>query len=333
MKNQALVFALLVLTLSSTGCKMINPVSDKDADPETVSSEEIVADCQVVEYDNLSREWTDARVREELGIRFDYTHSKNLASKFEDSTHLVVFCHGWQNSTVSTREFCSKLIKGIQAMAGEDREGLAFLAVSWNSERLIFHESALAAEVIGETRLAPLVAALRSAHPTLKVTLIGHSLGVRMVLATLQESHGKAAESAVLLEGAVNRDALVPGREAGFGAFPDAPKHADRIANMHSSQDDVLRLTYTTAMDSPALGREGADRDRNGNKYASVVLNGTSVDVDALNGAYRNPNSQVIGAGRIVNIDASAVVSGHSNFFELPVYDLIWRMMQPLPKD
>jgi pimeloyl-ACP methyl ester carboxylesterase len=305
---------------------MINPIPEREPDPETSSVEEVVADCLVVEYDNLSREWTDPRVREELGVRFDYTPSKDLAGKLADATDLVVFCHGWQNSTVSTREFCSKLIKGVQSMAGEDRAGLAYLAVSWNSERLIFHESALAAEVIGETRLAPLLASLRSAHPTLKITLVGHSLGARMVLATLQESPGKGAESAVLLEGAVNRDALVPGREAGFGSFPGASTHADRIANLHSSQDDVLRLTYDTAMTSPALGREGADRDRNGGQYPSVALEGMSVNTDALSAAYRNPMSLGVGPGRIVNIDASAVVSGHSNVFELPVYDLIWRM-------
>lgn len=328
MQHNTLISLLLLATLSSTGCKMINPIPEREPDPETSSVEEVVADCQVVEYDNLSREWTDTRTREELGVRFHYTRSSDLAGKLADATHLVVFCHGWQNSTVSTREFCSKLIKGIQAAAGEAGAGLAYLAVSWNSERLIFHESALAAEVIGETRIAPLLAALRSAHPTLKITLVGHSLGARMVLSTLQESPGKAAESAVLLEGAVNRKALVPGREAGFGSFPDVSKHVDRIANLHSSQDDVLRLTYDTAMSSPALGREGADRDQNGGQYPSVVLKGTGVNTDALNAAYGNAMSLGVGAGRIVNIDASAVVSGHSNFFELPVYDLIWRMIK-----
>ena len=65
-------------------------------------------------------------------------------------------------------------------------EDVAFVFISWNSQRLVFMESALCAETIGHREVAPMLKGLKAKLPGTSLTLVGHSLGGRMMLATLQ---------------------------------------------------------------------------------------------------------------------------------------------------
>ncbi len=332
---------LLVAALS--GCAMIGPPQERpDRDPEPTAVADapdagpVVADCHVIELDALSAELEEPRERTHGQVRFRYAGSAAVVDALTAAAPdwVFVISHGWQNGVQSGRDFTSQLVRGVQARAGKDgvdAARVAFLAVHWDSERLIFHESAVNAEVIGARRVAPLLARLGDALPKARVVLVGHSLGGRLMLSALG-AEGPAdvlrAHGAVLLEAAADHDALLPERASSLiGGFPQAPGRTRLIANVHSRQDSVLELAYVNAMRSPAIGRDGAVRAAGGERYATMHLVGP-VDPAAFDKALADPLSQFPGVPdrRLVNVDATSVVSGHSEIFIEPIYDLIWRV-------
>ncbi|MCO5167692.1 MAG: hypothetical protein M9894_15200 [Planctomycetes bacterium] len=337
MISRALPATAVALLLA--GCAMIGApperAPDHDAAPAAPSDAPIVADCHVVELDALSAEVEEPRERAFDGVRFRYAGSPAVVEALAAAAPQQVFviAHGWMNDVQSGREFTGRLVKGIAERArrdGVDASRLGFVAVHWDSKRLVFHESALNAEVIGSRRVAPLLARLGERVPGAKVVLVGHSLGGRLVLSALN-AEGPAtqvrAHAAVLLEAAVDQDALLPERGGSLiGGFPMAPGRTPLLLNVHSRQDDVLELAYKNAMRRPALGREGADRAIGGERYARLELRAEPFDPIRLDGILTDPQSRWPGAPdrHVVNVDATAVVTGHSEVFIQPVFDLVW---------
>lgn len=325
------------------GCAMVGIPAERPKDepaPVTSATEPAappVADCHVIELDALSQEVTDERERVVDSVRFVYGASKDIVDAFAAARpeHVFVIAHGWMNDYQGSRDFSSKLIKGVLERAekdGIDPARLAFVAVHWDSKRLIFQESALNAEVIGSRRIAPFLSRLADVSPTTRVVLVGHSLGGRLMLSTLN-AEGAAttlrAHGAVLLEAAADKDALLLDRATdAFGGFGAAPGRARLILNVHSRQDSILEHAYANAMRSTALGREGADRSLGGERFATFKLTAGPVDPQRLAGALREPLSRWEGAPDrlVLNVDATAVVTGHSEVFIEQVYDLIWRV-------
>jgi hypothetical protein len=123
----------------------------------------------------------------------------------------------------------------------------------------------------------------------------------------------------------VNNTALLPDLDpTSFGAFPGAPARASLLVNVHSKRDMVLEETYARAMQSPALGLLGADRESE-RLYPAFELT-DRVNLAKLKSWLSSTDARVPGAAasRVVNVDATSVVSGHSDIFGDPVLDLIW---------
>lgn len=339
--RRAAAAALASLALTALGgCAMIGPPQERpDRDPEpagAVDAGPVLADCHVIELDALSAELEEPRERTAGQVRFRYAGSAAVvdAVKAAAPGWVFVISHGWMNGVESGREFTGKLVRGIQERAkkdGVDPAKLAFVAVHWDSERVIFHESAVNAEVIGARRVAPLLARLGDALKQAKVVVVGHSLGGRLMLSALGSEGAPdalLAHGAVLLEAAADHDALLPERASSLiGGFPLAPGRARLVANVHSRQDSVLELAYQNAMQSPAIGREGAVRAAGGERYPTMHLVGP-VDPAALDKALADPLAKFPGVAErlFVNVDATSIVSGHSEIFIEPIYDLIWRV-------
>lgn len=129
------------------------------------------------------------------------------------------------------------------------------IGVSWSGDngRRNFKESQTAAVTAGR-RLVPLLCQLRDAG--VKVTLIGHSLGARVVLSALHVHAGTDSEeplvaSVVLWQAAVADTALAPAPDnegddpddpspLGTAVFPRAHRAAERFLVLHSRGDNVL---------------------------------------------------------------------------------------------
>lgn len=330
---------LVLLPLAATGCGLIGapPEGPREATVAPVTSEpvKVVASCQVLEFNPLSEEVVEARERVESEVRFVYQGSAKAVDALAAARPEVVFllAHGWMNDVVSSREFTSALVKGLSKRAAQDGvapEKVAFVAIHWDSKRAIFHESALVAELIGKKRVAPLLATLQQKVPQAKVCLVGHSLGGRLVLATLNGAGAGTttlAHGAVLLEAAADEECLLAEKSHdSFGCFPLAPTRVGLLVNVYSANDDVLHLTYTNAMRSPAIGRMGAARAFQ-ERFATAKMKGTGLEGPMFVGVCGDALSLYPGSKdrRVVNVDASACVTGHSNVMIDPIYDLVWR--------
>ena len=318
-------WVLLSLLFPLSGCKLLEQ-KPQEEDP----TEPVVADAFAVEFDSDGVEQPAARVRARNGVAFHYVASDELATalKAKNPQRVLVIAHGWMNDTKSARDFTSQFVRAALTRAERDQvpaSSLAFVGVHWDSEQVNFFGSANTAEVIGRERLAPVLEAIGDAVPTARVLLVGHSLGARMVLSSLQGAGDDfAAGGAVLLEGAVDQTAILPDLEEGFGAFPAAPGRTPLLINVHSNNDTVLQETYARAMRSPALGLLGAVREGT-QAYPAFALTGP-VDMAILRSWLSVADSGVPGAtrSRAINLDATAVVSGHSDIFGDEVQDVIW---------
>lgn len=342
LRTGSIAFSLLVTALLG-GCAMVGVPAERPKDepapaaPGGATAAPPFARCHVIELDALSAEVTDERERDTDGVRFVYGPSARTVDAIAAAkpAHVFVVAHGWMNDYQGSRDFSSKLIKGVverAAQDGVDAAGLLFVAVHWDSQRLVFQESALNAEVIGARRVAPFLARVAEVSPTTRVVLVGHSLGGRLMLSTLNAegpSTPVRAHGAVLLEAAADKDALVAERaQDSFGGFGAAPGRTNLLLNVHSRQDSVLELAYANAMQSMALGREGADRRQGGERFATLELGAGPVDPARLEAALNGPLAKwpSKASRQVLNVDATAVVTGHSEVFIAQVYDLIWRV-------
>ncbi len=329
---------LIALTLAASGCRApsylvrLAPVSQEELN--RALAEPLVTTCFTAEFGADSAEVTKRRERRYRGVGFRYLPAAEIPAAIAERgpapAHIALIAHGWLNDDLGARQFTSAVARGLFDAARRDElapEALAFVGLHWDSARMLFHESAATAEVIGRERVAPLVEALRRAFPAATITLVGHSLGARLVLATLHRADPAQADAAVLLEAAVDVDALH--RTAGFlgfGFFPGAPRAARLIANVHSMQDDVLERAYRPAMGTAAMGREGAERAP-GLRYPSVYLGKITVDPAALHVALADPDARAPGApARVVNVDASSLIPGHVAVDHPAVHELTWRI-------
>src|SRR5690606_27734954 len=95
-----------------------------------------------------------------------------------------------------------------RARAGER---VAYVSIHWDSERVLFHESAVAAVALGRSRIAQVLESIRQGVPHTKLTVIGHSLGARLMISALDASAGRFVEGALLVEGAADADWLHDG--------------------------------------------------------------------------------------------------------------------------
>ncbi len=327
-----LLLALAPALLAGPGCAFLGAPPPRPADPEPATPYEgpIEAECLAVEFDARSDEIGEAKVRAQDGVRFRYGTARAAVDALVERGPRVVFllAHGWQNDPSSGRAFSASLIRGVRARAGAEAERAGFLAVHWDSQRPLFHESAVNAELIGRDRVRPLLADLR-ARLAARVVLVGHSLGGRLALAALDGGDGQTtplAHGAVLLQAAADEGALLPDERPGaLGRFPRAAARCGLIASVCSTRDDVLLHAYANAMFSPALGREGALRAP-GERFATIPGEGAAVDEAALAAARASDAARSAAGGRFVNVDATAVVAGHSEVMVPLVFDLIWRV-------
>jgi hypothetical protein len=180
------------------------------------------------------------------------------------------------------------------------------------------------AGTVGQHGLGPVIGRLADAVPGLRVHLIGHSFGARVVsfaLAGLPDAQPSPIKSVTLLEGAYSRFAFtdpLPFR-TGAGALAGRLARIDGpMAVCYSSHDKALGIFYPLA--SAAADDDAAGADDPLARWRAM----------GSNGAY-NAATQELGAvgttypfqtGQILNLDSSAVVAqgdspsgAHSDIF------------------
>lgn len=201
------------------------------------------------------------------------------------------------------------------------------------------------AGVVGSSGVYELVRDLRSRGGAgLRIHLIGHSFGGRLVSAAVAGPSGSVpnqVDSLIVLEGAFSHFAFSSRDQIaalGFrgdkgGLFEPVVKSLDssrpavrgRLVAVFSKQDQPNQVLYPLASRIKGSDREAARPIRFGSigadgfqgpQVRSLRLSGlTFAQLDA---ALRDPSA------RLINVDASDVVLGHSDLIHDAVFDLIW---------
>ncbi|MGE0713073.1 MAG: hypothetical protein AB7N76_35150 [Planctomycetota bacterium] len=312
---------LLLAALLLAGCKAPDALTRRSAEDErAIARARSLApevDCLALEFDHTAREVTRARDESYDRVRFRYTPAAELPARLRSlaPTHLFLIVHGWMNDGTGAQQFTSRWVNGLRQRLPAGANA-AYVGIAWDSQRLVFHESALAASVLGKRQVAPLVASLRQALPSARITLVGHSLGGRMMLAAADEAPARSADLALLLEAAQDQGYL-------YASAANAGAGARLIVNVHSLRDEVLELAYETAMRAAALGRLGAERAP-GARFPTIPLGETAPPRDAVAAALQKPEARTSSGTRVLNIDATGLIPGHTAIFHPPVFDLAW---------
>ena len=320
MRARSMFLPLLISLACFSGCQVPRALTaPSEAEQEEIERKRELpteAACFVLEYDHGASERPRPRQEPFDRVEFAYTSSQALKDQLAalNPTHVFVVSHGWMNNSVSSVDFASKWIHGIRARA-QPSERLAFVSIHWDSERVVFHESAVTAVTLGRRRISHVLESIRQGAPQSKLTVIGHSLGARLMISALNSSAGRFVQGALLVEGAADANWLREG-------YVKACARVGQVANVYSSHDAVLENAYANAMRSPALGRIGAERAA-GDLFARYELGG-SFDAAAFAAALASPEAAAEGGARVVNVDASSVVSGHTDIDHDQLYDLAW---------
>jgi hypothetical protein len=166
------------------------------------------------------------------------------------------------------------------------------------------------AGVVGRAGLGPVLAHLPTAVPGVRIHLIGHSFGARLV--SFAASVAPQVRSVTLLQGALSRWAFAPTlhfaphRAGALAAMP--PGVAGPVTICYSTNDSALGVFYPLA--SLAAGDDAAAVPSLTRRWGALGFHGAtatnapvvSVAAPGRRGAY--PFEQ----GRILNVDATAVV-------------------------
>lgn len=213
----------------------------------------------------------------------------------------------------------------VEALAALDASGAAArftLPNPWDGAKELlrqatYHQMKRRAGTVGERGLGPLLGRLAGAAPGLRVHLVGHSFGGRLVAFALRGLPGgvRTVKSVTLLQGAFSHYAFA-------ARLPHAPDRSGALKGLHGRVDGPLVCCYShfdAALGTfyPLASRlAGDDRACVGNEIAAVLgprWGALGHDgVQAVPGTARLDLAAAL-AGRLpasgcVNVDAAAVV-------------------------
>ena len=183
------------------------------------------------------------------------------------------------------------------------------------------------AGIIGESGIRKLLDRLQAEFPQTKIHLCGHSFGSKMILACVSRGQAlsRPIDTLVLLQGAVSFQALKPG----IGGYDNVLSRVrGPLLVTFSSQDEALGVPYElasrwagqtveagrTISTYAAMGRVGSNQGR-----GVSLLEYSPVDAT-------DPYHFVSG---IYDVDGSRLITGHSEFRNKSVAELIWRAVRP----
>jgi hypothetical protein len=175
------------------------------------------------------------------------------------------------------------------------------------------------AGTVGRGGLNSALRDLKKARPDLRMHLVGHSFGGRLVTAVADGPAGKPSlsfDSMSLLQAAFSHNGFAVkfdgSRNGGFRTVVSAHKVRGPIIITHSKNDKAVGVAYPLAsriagQDASALG-DAEDRfggmGTNGAQHTPESVDGM---LKAVGGAYSFED------GKVYNLDADAIIEDHSD--------------------
>jgi hypothetical protein len=173
------------------------------------------------------------------------------------------------------------------------------------------------AGTVGVTGLAPMLSQLRKAAPGLKIHLVGHSFGGRLVTAAAHASTASGRPSSLtLLQAAYSHNGLASkfdGKTDGFfRKVLSGGKVAGPILITHTKNDKAVGIAYPLAsrisgVNAAALGDEN-------DPYGGIGRNGAVKTPEAVAGELLTVGKPYrFSAGKAFNLKADAFIGDHSD--------------------
>lgn len=173
------------------------------------------------------------------------------------------------------------------------------------------------AGTVGRDGLAPALAKLRSRVPQLKVHLIGHSFGARLVTASAHAlAPGIKVESLSLLQAAFSHNSFAErfnGRVDGFfRTMVSAGKVTGPLLITHTRNDRAVGIAYPLA--SRIAGQNAAGLGDREDPYGGLGRNGAIFTPEAQDGQLEATGHDYdLKGGRLYNLKADEFIVGHSD--------------------
>lgn len=213
----------------------------------------------------------------------------------------------------------------IQPIAGGGAAGLGNLwgGIKAGAQHLAnmvtYYQMKDRAGTVGRTGVVPLLARVAAAQPDLRLHLIGHSFGGRLVTAVASGADGQPAPrvaTLTLLQAAFSHYGLANdfggGKAGAFRRIVDERRVAGPILVTCTHNDRAVGLAYALA--SRVARQVASGIGDAGDPYGGIGANGAQRTPEAVSGVLGPVGTAyAFQGGRVYNLRADAVIANHSD--------------------
>ncbi|MFN7931002.1 MAG: hypothetical protein U0Y68_24360 [Blastocatellia bacterium] len=176
------------------------------------------------------------------------------------------------------------------------------------------------AGIVGQRGVYQVLQTIRAQHPGIKIHLIGHSFGGRLVTSVAKGPAGQppvGVSSLTLLQAAFSQNGFAENfdgdRKGFFREVVAAHRVAGPILITHSINDRAVGRAYPIA--AMLSGDDAAAFGDSENRFGGIGRNGAQFTPEADNSTPLGATTAVysFSAGTLYNLNADAIITGHSD--------------------
>jgi pimeloyl-ACP methyl ester carboxylesterase len=247
--------------------------------------------------------------------------------------HLFVIVHGWNSTPAAARDlyrrFFAQLSETLEANPGCAVAGAecAVAGLLWPSEQftadileplnlLTYYRMKNRAGLAGQFALAGTLDSIRRAAPSVRLHLIGHSFGGR-VISSAALATAEPVDSLTLLQAAFSQNSFSPDYDAShrpgyFRRVVTDRKVRGPMMISHSAHDRAVGVAYSIA--SRLARQNGSGIDEGIDPYAGLGHNGARNTPEASAGDLLPAGTAYeLRPGGVYNLNSDRVISSHDD--------------------
>jgi pimeloyl-ACP methyl ester carboxylesterase len=247
--------------------------------------------------------------------------------------HLFVIAHGWNSTAAVARDLYQRFFTEFcETLAGHSAASVtpgqcAVVGVIWPSEQFTaeileplnlatYYRMKNRAGLVGRLAVAATLDQVRRATPSIRIHLVGHSFGCRVISAAALAA-AEPVDSMTLLQAAFSQNSFSPDYDASHqaGYFrPVVTDHKCRGPMMvtHSVHDHAVGVAYSIA--SRIARQNGSGLESIVDPYAGLGHNGARHTPEATDGDLLPAGSAYkLRSGGIFNLNADGVIFAHDD--------------------